>query len=488
MRLLVWLAIVWATTIMPAAAQPAGDSAIVAVEVAGDAPIGTFEGIAFHRLWGVVRGTVAADEPVAGLSGPVDYASAFEIVLPVDPAQADGVLVEAENRGAPGLLATLNSAPRAPVPSPPGEMPVAIGDGFVFAQRLSFARVQWQYGIAPDVPAGAQGVGEVVLRDFGRLLAGGFPDVARAAALPVFRHRLLIGVSQSAWMVNSVIADGFNRDPSRGGAVYQGVFTRNGIGAVLAINRFAGDGPQYPYLPLDRPPLTPRQLLTRPDSDPLLVDLASVTDFYRLRASVFADAPGVAGLHRYATAAAHAPAGLAPDALIFGALKCNGGVPVPLNPTADAGVARALVVALASKIGARVATSHALPPDAGFVLAAAPADGVNPLAGVALKVPRMVDGQPQGGVVLPDIAFPLGAADPPALPPVGTTSITDVCGNFGGWRALDGTALTRRYATRAAYLDKVAAHTDRLIADGYLLARDRASTIAAITARLPAEF
>ena len=49
------------------------------------------------------------------------------------------------------------------------------------------------------------------------------------------------GVSQAAWFVNSFIAEGFNVDPETGRGVYQGAFTRNGNGVVLAINGHAAD-------------------------------------------------------------------------------------------------------------------------------------------------------------------------------------------------------------------------------------------------------
>ena len=98
--------------------------------------------------------------------------------------------------------------------------------------------------MAPGVPQTAQGVGEVIVRDFGRWLGGAFP--AARGDLPVFKHRILAGASQSAWFVNSFIAEGFNEDPASGRGVYGGVFTRNGAGGVLAINRFAEGGAQFP--------------------------------------------------------------------------------------------------------------------------------------------------------------------------------------------------------------------------------------------------
>jgi len=92
-----------------------------------------------------------------------------------------------------------------------------------------------------------------------------------------------------------VVAEGFNADPETGGGVYQGAFTRNGNGVVLAINRFAAGDRQFPYARNDLAPLTPDELLSRPASDPELIDVISPNDFYRLRASLFARAPNGLG-------------------------------------------------------------------------------------------------------------------------------------------------------------------------------------------------
>ena len=198
---------------------------------------------------------------------------------------AGTVVVEAPNRGRtifPGAI----SVP-APATGPTAD-PVAsaIGDGFLLSHGISIAAIQWQTEFAAGVPQSAQGIGEVVVRDFGRWLGGGFRS--GDSPLPIFRHRILAGVSQAAWFVNSFIVEGFNVDPDTGRGVYQGAFTRNGNGLVLAINGFAAEHEQFPYARAGLAPLAPGQLLSRPASDPELVDVISLTDFYRLRASISA--------------------------------------------------------------------------------------------------------------------------------------------------------------------------------------------------------
>ena len=82
----------------------------------------------------------------------------------------------------------------------------------------------------------------------------------------------------------------------------------------------------------------------------------------------------------------------------------------------------------------------------------------NALARVELRVPVVDDdAQPRGGVRFPEVEAPLGRPEPVALPPCGTASIADVCGNFGGWAGVHagrapspGTADVDGYSARYA--------------------------------------
>jgi hypothetical protein len=66
-----------------------------------------------------------------------------------------------------------------------------------------------------------------------------------------------------------------------------------------------------------------------------------------------------------------------------------------------------------------------------------------------------------------------------------TTSIDATCGNLGAFRKFDPAELVRRYGTRAAYRERYAARVDRLIAEGFLLAEDRAALVEAAGQGLP---
>jgi hypothetical protein len=324
----------------------AASSAILTVEVARDIPAGAYAGLAWRYVEGVIHGEVSTAEPVAGLRAlaagraSVPYAIAFRLIAPENVSEADAVVVEAPNRGSP-VVARALAAPGAAGASPEA---AAIGDGFLLRHGIALAALQWQAGLPGGPPESAQGIGEVAMRDFGRWLGGAFRTGPERA--PVFRRRILAGASQSAWFVNTFVAEGFNADPESGRGVFQGAFTRNGNGVVLAINGFAQDGRQFPYARNDLAPLAPTKLLSRAASDPRLIDVASLNDFYRLRASVFAEAPAPPGLHRYATAAPHARGGVRPAEEVFETMKCNGGAPIALSNVSDALYLRPLLLGL----------------------------------------------------------------------------------------------------------------------------------------------
>jgi hypothetical protein len=486
-----------ATMIGPAGAAPAESSAIIAVDVTRELPVGTYGGLAWRYLEGVIHGEVSAAESVVGLSelaagrATVPYEVAFHIVAPESASEADSVVVEAPNRGNPVLARSLG-APVATAPAQAADAAAAavVGDGFLLKHRISLAAVQWQAGLPGGPPEAAQGIGEVAERDFGRWLGGAFRDGSGSAPAPVFRHRVLAGVSQSAWFVNTFLAEGFNADPETDRGVYQGAFTRNGNGVVLAINRFAEGGRQFPYARNDLPPLSPDELLSRPASNPELVDVISLSDFYRLRASLFARAPERPGLRRYATAAPHARPAASTDA-VFETMKCNGGAPIALSTVSDALYLRPLVLGLFRSIGEERAAKRDLPPDAPFILSPAPADleGLNRLGATPLWIPQYgPSGAPMGGIPMLEATLPLGLAEPPALPPAVIASISETCGNFSGWRPFPAEELARRYGSRADYLMLAREKAAELARVGYLLDEDEPAAVGEVERELPTDF
>jgi len=478
----------------PVAAFAAG-SGITSITVAGKQDVGTFSGVPYVRSWGIVSGVVAHEEKVEGLgglpkngAGDYPYVSAFEIIAPAREGANSTVLVEAENRGSPVMIANLDHIHVTGVPAK-AVYPEGLGNGFLEGSAISYARVSWQTGISPGVPATAQGIGEVIVRDFARLLGGDRENLAPAVpGLGRYRTRLLGGISQSAWFVDTFIAEGFNADPSGGRRVFDGAIAIDGTGNWLALNRLAvaQHAAEAPYFAPNARPLMARQLLARPATDPFYVDVANYTDFYRVHASMTDTSDLPATMRRYDWPSPHHPV---PTRADVGATfsperaggACNDGVAVPLNPTVYDSFLRTLVVELAHQVGSSDTTrTPGLPPTTLFRLGPAPTSTAhfNPLAGVRLEVPLTArDAQPVGGVRFPATVVPLGKPTPVSLPPVVTSVITGVCGNIGQWQTLTKSEIAQRYGNEAHYLKLYREATDRLIASGYLLASERKSIL-----------
>jgi hypothetical protein len=493
-------------------------SHITAVTVNSNLPVGTFNGAAYVRLVGTVSGVVAPNEQVVGLAalpkdanGNYDYTAQFELITTAPgQARSNGVVVEAENRGSPFVFDALQGFTGLITGSPTTvKFPAGLGNGFLQNAGLSWARVQWQGPngatiINPTVPATAQGVGEVIMRDFGLLLRGFDGSVAANAGVNTFRHALLVGVSQSAWMVNTFIAEGFNSAghglfPLR---VFDGAYTQDGVGNWLGLNQInqaRGFATQTSYVEPNGVPLSPHQLLHRPLTDPFIIDTTAFTDFYRVRASVFNSARMPLNLREFNFPVAHTPGTVVPPTITVQQLGCDiGGTPIPaLNPNDSRPFARAAVLSLARLVGIRELRSPAplVARTTQFDRTAAPAapdlDQNNPalplfnfLPGVTLTIAKTnADGEPVGGVVFPDAALPLGTPTPVSVPPVATRSITDTCGNFGGWVKFTAAQLTARYGSVDTFVNAYAAILDRVIAQGYVLKADRAGILSDIRAR-----
>ncbi len=430
-----------------------GGSGTTAVDVAGREPAAA-QG--WEREWGTVSGTAVPGDGIVGLAGRHDWSAGYELIRPVVDGAQDGsqpaVLVDIENRGGRSTFSMLQPE--------------------IERGQVAYARVQWQTGIAPGVPEHAQGVGLAILRDFGRRLRERF-DVL-----------LMAGASQSAWFVNTFVAEGFNQHPDSGSGVYAGAFAYLSGGNWLAINRLGDDGdPPAPYARPDGVPLPAARILTRPASDPFLVEISSYTDYYRLRASVQAATPLPARARHYDFPSPHAPGSIAGPDLVFGSLGCNGGHPVPMNPVGARPAVRAALLGLFREAGATglPAGVPALAPSVFFELGPAPpaSEYFNALAGVELRVPVVDDdAQPRGGVRFPEVEAPLGRPEPVALPPCGTASIADVCGNFGGWQALTPADLRARYGSEDSYAARYATAYDAMVDGGYAMRSGRDAAVA----------
>ncbi len=486
------------------AASPKDGSRITSFAIAGSQPAGTFAGVAYRRVWGTVFGIVAPKDAIVGFDqlkldadGNYEYESEFEIIEPEKLGTNAVIVVEAENRGSPVFLNAVNDVAESGTPSATtagGDS----GNGFLFEHATSYARVQWQTGIAAGVLENAEGVGEVIMRDFGRLLAGRAQlDTKPAADLGTYHTLILSGISQSGFYIDTFLAEGFNADPSDGGAVFQGAIAVDGTGNWLALNELAAaaDSKEFPYLVPDGKPLSASQILGGHVSDPFYIDIANYTDFYRLRAGLTDVETKNPRMRRYDWPSPHAPAPVDQSTVGPRGNRCNGGVAMDYNPIGHSAYLRAVTLELERELAVPSARKAPhLPPTTLFALDPDPASSrmsnFNPLPGVRLSVPLVdEDAQPIGGVRFPDAEHPVGRPVPVAVAPVVTTSVDATCGNRGGWQQFSPEELTKRYGSETNYLKLYAESLDRLIGAGFLLSSDREGllkTAAALYERRPA--
>jgi hypothetical protein len=461
-------------------ARAASGSTVTRMTVAGTQSVGMFGGTPYTRTWGTLYGVVAPTENVAGLDsltknadGNYEYRSDYEIIAPTTPSPGGTLFVEAENRGNPLFIGRLDDIGLTGAPSA-AKYPPGLGSGFLQNRGTAYARVQWQTGIATGVPASAQGVGEVIVRDFARRLSTDY-------------HTLILGgISQAGWFVETFVAEGFNENPADGHPVFNGAIAIDGTGHWLAINQLgaANKTPQQPYVDPKAPTvLSAQTLLRRPNSDPFFIDVANYTDFYRVQASLTDHVTLPANMRRYDWPSPHATGTAASAANAFSTMACNGGTAVRLNPIPYNAYLRAVTLELERQLGAKTGSDvPPLPPTTLFTLGPVPAAATevnNPLAGTALQVPVVdADAQPVGGVRFPEVEQPVGKPVPVSLSPVITTTIANTCGNLGGWQPFTADQLAQRYQNASTYVNRYAAALDKLIASGYVLPSDRAKLLA----------
>lgn len=475
---------------MPPAFANVGGSHVTSINIAGTESLGTFNGVAYTRSWGTVSGVVAPGEKVHGLAalpknanGDYAYTSPFEVIAPARAGENSTILIESENRGSPLMLDSLDGIEVTSQPAK-AHYPFGLGKGFLEDSGISYGRISWQTGLTSAVPATAQGIGEVEMRDFARMFADD-----TATRFGRYRTLLFGGISQSSWFVNDFIAEGFNADPATGKRVFAGAIAIDGTGNWLALNQLAAarHATEAPYFAPDAVPLSARMILNHPRTDPFYIDVANYTDFYRVHASLTDTSALPAGMRRYDWPSPHHPVDIAADAAAtFSANRpggpCNDGVTVPLNPTSYNPFLRTLVIELARREHSHdVPHAPALPPTTLFKLGPAPTDTAhfNPLPGAVLEVP-LTDAnlEPEGGVRFPETVVPLGSPTPVSLAPVITTIITGVCGNIGQWQPFTTAEITQRYGSSTKFLDQYGTAIDRLVAAGYLLSSQKAPMMA----------
>ena len=487
-----------------AAIGGAAEAKVTRFEIASKQPYGSFESGDYLRLDGRVVGELPPDDraipdldkAARNADGAVGYAARVVLFIPADPASGNGaLLVDVPNRGHAYANALYNS-PRG-LPSQSGNLEP--GTGFIEDRGYAVAEVYWELGRGADLPSFVdpdgkrrfvEGAGFAIVRPAADFLA---PAAADAAGTPnplagAINRTLAAGKSQDGRFLKTFLLHGFNMADGR--RVFDGmhVFV-SGAGLLPILRSGTGPGssadgapnfadPEFPGV--NDGPLTIGEIVAnvqaRGEVPPKMLLLNSTVDYASLRASLgrtgahgTTDLPLPANVRMYDVAGAS-------HVTVVKAEGCD----LPPNSLDWAPVARAPRQPLARWV------ARNQPPPATPLMPLQPA-GNDPtvlrapksLPDAVIQVPqRDADGNPVGGVRLPDIAAPLGVYGLQNAPLASFT-----CSLVGAYtpfaRTKDGTdgkhpSLTERYKDRSDYVNRVRAAARAARTEGFLLPADAA--------------
>lgn len=502
--------ILHAAALLLALGAGAAEARVVRLEIASKQPYGTFAAGAYARWEGRVVGDLAPgeagipdlDRATRNAAGRVEYAARVILFLLVDAAAGNGaLLVDVPNRGKAYAHALYNS-PRA-LPMASGNLDA--GTGFLEDRGYRVAEVYWELGQGADLPSFTdgegqrrfvEGVGFAIVRDTADFLAHAAADAAgtpNPLAGSVSRT-LATGKSQDGRFLKTFLLHGFNRADGR--RVFDGmhVFV-SGAGLLPILRSGTGPGssadgapnfadPEFPGV--HDGPLTIGAIVAaaeaRGEVAPKAMLLNSTTDYASLRASLGrTGATGTEDLALPANVRMYDVAG-ASHVTVVRAEACS----LPPGRLDWAPVARATLQRLDGWVAQNLA------PPGTRLMPLVPATGdasvlqaPRTLQGAVVQVPRRdADGNPVGGVRLPDIAAPLGVHGLQNAP-----LSTFTCSLVGAYRpfprrATEGgpPSLAERYRSQADYVNRVREAAREAEAQGFLLPEDAAVIVDAAAA------
>jgi hypothetical protein len=505
MKTMLLLAVALACSALPATAR------VVRLEITAKQPYGSFQAGDYVRWDGRIVGELPPvadvipdlDKPGRNANGMVAYSARIILFMPADPAAGNGaLLVDVPNRGKPYANALYNS-PRG-LPSQSGNLEP--GTGFLEDQGFTAAEVHWELGQGAELPSFTdaegkkrfvEGVGFAIVRDAADFLAHAGADTAGTANPLAGRisRVLASGKSQDGRFLKTFLLHGFNTLDGR--RVFDGmhVFV-SGAGLLPILRSGTGPGSSADGAPSFAEPEFPGVhdgLLTigaivaaveaRGEVPPKMLLLNSTLDYLSIRASLGrTGAKGTADLPLPANVRMYDVAGAA-HATVLKAEGCN----LPPGRLDWAPVARATLLRLDQWVGWNV------PPPPTTLMPLQPATG---LAGVlqapkalpeaVVQVPvRDSDGNPVGGVRMPDIAVPLGVNG------IQNEPLTFSCSLIGAYHAFERTkeaaadglpSLAERYKDQADYVNRVRVAARSAQEAGFLLPEDAAVIVNAAAA------
>jgi hypothetical protein len=492
--------------------SPDAAAKVTRLEITAKQPDGSFRAGDYVRWEGRVHGELAPaaetipdlDKPARNTGGMVEYTARIMLFMPV--AQGNGaLLVDVPNRGHAYARALYNS-PRG-LPFQSGNL--SRGTGFLEDHGFTFAEVYWELGQGAELPSftdpdGKQrfveGVGFAIVRDAADFLAHSGADAAGTPnPLAGKINRVLAsGKSQTGRFLKTFLLDGFNRVEGR--RVFDGMHVFVSGAGLLPIMQ-SGTGPESsadrapsfadPEFPgVNDGPLTIAEIVakveTRGEVPPRMLLLNSTVDYLSLRASLgrtggngTADLPLPENVRMYDVAgASHVTVAKADSCKLL---------PGRLDWTP---VSRATLL----RLDEWVASNTQPPPTRLMPLQPANEDPnvlVAPknLPDAVIQEPRRdADGNPLGGVRLPDLAVPLGANGVQNEPHSFTCSLVGAFLPFAGNRQARETAgdqrlsLEERYKDEDDYVNRIGVAAREAETEGFLLPEDVAIIVNSVAA------
>lgn len=475
---------------------------VTRLEIADRRAYGAFAAGDYIRLDGTVHGELAPDEAgipdldkaERGKDGKVAYAARVILFIPADPSTGNGaLLVDVPNRGNAYANALYNSPRTLPMQS--GNLEP--GTGFLEDQGYAVAEISWELGRGADLPAFTsadgkrrfvEGVGFAIVRDTADFLAHAASDAAgtRNPLAGAINRTIGTGKSQDGRYLKTFLLHGFN--VAEGRRVFDGlhIFV-SGAGLLPILQsgtnpRSSGDktpnfaDPEFPGV--NDGPLTIGEIVgtveARGEVPPKMMLLNSTVDYASLRASLgrtgahgTGDLPLPANVRMYDVAGAS-------HVTVLKADRCER----PTGRLDWAPVARATL----QRLDDWVARNTAPPATRLMPLQPAPGDpdvlqAPKTLPDAIVQVPqRDADGNPIGGVRLPDIAVPLGVHGGQNAPL--TTFTCSLVGAYQPFpRDRDGNdtgrpSLAERYGNQQDYVNRVRVAARAAQAEGFLLPAD----------------
>ncbi|MBS0336712.1 MAG: hypothetical protein JSS40_07860 [Proteobacteria bacterium] len=479
------LAVLALTLALPAAAK------ITRVEVASTVPFGTFRTGDFVRIEGTVTGELSPGEPIPGLDrapknarGLVEYKAPFVLIAPGEKARGNGaLLVEVPNRGR-AISHFLYNSPRDPF------VPIGTfgrGNGFLQDYGFTVAMLQWELGQGIALPqfrdaAGkvlnVEGAGVAAIRDFADFLRHAAADEwgTRNPLAGRIDRTLVVGYSQTARLLKSFLIEGLNQSGDR--RVFDGMHV-NASASGLANIYATGAGPEsgtfftprftHPeFRGVTEEPLTYAGIVARVTArgqvPPKLLVTNMTTDYWSIRASLArTGARGIADLPVPDTVRLYDVAGASHGRATKSSCEFPPGR-LDFFP-----VMRATLLNLDRWVrdgidppATRLMPLEPLPNEKSLLQAP------KHLPGAIVQAPRRdADGNPLGGVRLPDMEAPLGTHGAQNLP------LTDrACNLNAAYIAFAKENLARRYAGSEDYVARIRAAARKLVDDRFLLEAD----------------